>query len=93
MIKPLGPRVLVKRINDEETRSNGGIVIPPKPGDEIRLEKGLVLDCGGPLFKMDGKVDDRGIDVGDVIRYHKSSGVEIDPEHVIVDKINIVGKE
>jgi chaperonin GroES len=51
MVKPIGDRLLIKRVEAEET-TKGGIVIPdsakekPKEGEVIRLGEGRLLDSG-----------------------------------------------
>ena len=50
-VKPIGDRILVKRVEAEET-TKGGIVIPdsakekPKEGEVISLGEGRLLDSG-----------------------------------------------
>ena len=51
IVKPIGDRILIKRVEAEET-TKGGIVIPdsakekPKEGEVIRLGEGRLLDSG-----------------------------------------------
>jgi chaperonin GroES len=62
-IRPLGDRVLVKRIEAEE-KTKGGIVLPdsakekPKEGVVIAVGEGKLLDSG-QRGKIQLKVDDR----------------------------------
>ena len=54
VVKPIGDRILVKRVEAEET-TKGGIVIPdsakekPKEGEVISLGEGRLLDSGERL--------------------------------------------
>ncbi|MHC4599904.1 MAG: co-chaperone GroES [Planctomycetota bacterium] len=51
MVKPIGDRILIRRVEAEET-TKGGIVIPdsakekPKEGEVIRIGEGRLLDSG-----------------------------------------------
>jgi chaperonin GroES len=51
VVKPIGDRLLIKRVEAEQT-TQGGIVIPdsakekPKEGEVIRLGEGRLLDSG-----------------------------------------------
>ena len=73
-LKPLGDRLIVKALEEEETTSSG-IVLPDTAKE--KPQKGKVLAVG------DGKIDDNGnrqpIDVaeGDEVLYSKYGGTEI----------------
>ena len=62
-VRPLGDRILVKRVEAEET-TKGGIVLPdaakekPKEGIVVALGEGKLLDSG-ERASMQLKVDDR----------------------------------
>ena len=70
-IRPLQDRILVKRIDEEET-TKGGIIIPdtakekPSEGKVIAVGKGKVLD--------DGKIRPLDVKIGDRILFGKYSG-------------------
>jgi chaperonin GroES len=90
-IKPLQDRVIVKRIEEEET-SKGGIIIPdsakekPQEGRVVAVGKGKV-DEHGKTTPMDVKVNDR-------VLFGKYSGTEInidDEEHLIMREDDILG--
>ena len=72
--RPLGDRVLVKRV-DEETKTKGGIIIPdtakekPQEGEVIAVGPGA-RDEDGDYIKMDVKTGDR-------ILFGKWSGSEV----------------
>jgi chaperonin GroES len=76
-LKPLGDRVLVKPVEEEETTASG-IVLPDTAKE--KPQKGEVLAVG------DGKIDDDGkrikLDVskGDQVLYSKYGGTEITVE-------------
>ena len=90
-IQPLGDRVLVKPVEQKETK-RGGIIIPdtakekPQEGEVIAVGKGKIGD-DGKLIPMDVKPGDR-------ILYGKYSGNEIkldDVEHLIMHQDDILG--
>ena len=72
--RPLGDRVLVKRV-DEEEKTRGGIIIPdtakekPQEGEVIAVGPGA-RDEEGEYIKMDVKAGDR-------ILFGKWSGTEV----------------
>lgn len=73
-IHPLGDRVLVKSIKDEETR--GGVIIPDMARD--RPERAEVLAVGPGL--RDPKTGDRipvDVNVGDIVVFHRHAGTHI----------------
>ena len=83
--RPLGDRVLVKRV-EEEAKTKGGIIIPdtakekPQEGEVIAVGPGA-KDDNGKLIAMDVKAGDR-------ILFGKWSGAEvkIDGQDLIIMK-------
>ena len=83
--RPLGDRVLVRRVEEEE-KTKGGIIIPdtakekPQEGEVLAIGPGG-RDDAGKLVPMDVKVGDR-------ILFGKWSGTEIklDGEDLIIMK-------
>jgi chaperonin GroES len=73
-LRPLGDRILVKRIKEEE-KTKGGIIIPdtakekPQEGKVVAVGKGKVAD--------DGKLITPEVKAGDKILFGKYSGSEI----------------
>ena len=91
-IRPLQDRVLVKRIDEAEEKTKGGIIIPdtakekPQQGKVIAVGKGKVGD--------DGKITPLDVKVGDRILFGKYSGSEIKlngDEHLIMREDDILG--
>ncbi len=82
-IRPLGDRVIVKRLEEERT-SPGGIVIPdtaaekPMRGEVLAVGNGKVLDSG--------EVRALQVKVGDKVLFGKYSGTEVklDGEEILV---------
>lgn len=90
-IRPLGDRILLKRI-EEEGKSKGGIIIPetakekPQEGKVIAVGKGRMLE--------DGKLIPLEVKKGDRVLFGKYSGAEVKiegVEHLIVKEDDILG--
>jgi len=73
-LKPLGNRVVVKPIEEEDVTS-GGIVLPESAKE--KPQKGKVLAIGPGERDDDGKRIKMDVAEGDVVLYAKYSGTEI----------------
>lgn len=73
-IRPLGDRILVKRIKEEE-KSKGGIIIPDTAKE--KPQEGKVVAVGKGKKTDDGKVIAMDVKAGDRILFGKYSGSEI----------------
>jgi len=91
MIKPLGDRVLVKRL-EEKTTTNSGIIIPDTAKE--KPQEGKVIAVGP------GKTNDKGekipmeVAAGDKILFGKYSGTEVKlegEEYLIMHQDDILG--
>jgi chaperonin GroES len=90
-IKPLGDRVLVKRIEGGE-KTAGGIVIPNTAKE--KLNEGVVCAVGPGARKDDGTRIPLPVKVGDKIVYGKYSGSELKLEgedYMVVREEDIIG--
>lgn len=89
-VKPLGDRILVKRL--EPTRSKkGGIIIPDSAKEKPQEAKVIALGQGKLL--EDGKRAPFEVKVGDKVFINKYGGTEInidDEEHLIVREEDIL---
>jgi chaperonin GroES len=74
-IRPLHDRLIVKRIEDAEQRSAGGIIIPDSAKE--KPQEGKVLAVGKGKKNDDGKVIPLDVKTGDRILFGKYSGSEI----------------
>jgi chaperonin GroES len=90
-IRPLQDRIIVKRIDEEET-TKGGIIIPdtakekPQEGKVIAVGKGKVLE--------DGKVRPLDVKKGNRVLFSKYSGTEVNiegEEHLIIREDDVLG--
>ena len=90
-VKPLGDRVLVKRVDAEET-VKGGIIIPDSAKEKPM--EGKVIAVGSGRVKKDGSRAALEIKVGDRVLVGKYAGTEIkidDKEHVILKEDEVLG--
>ena len=83
--RPLGDRVLVKRV-EEESRTKGGIIIPDTAKE--KPQEGEVVAVGPGARDDSGKVQPLELKAGDKILFGKWSGTEVkvDGEDLIIMK-------
>jgi chaperonin GroES len=91
-IRPLQDRVLVKRIEEAEEKTKGGIIIPDTAKE--KPQQGKVIAVGKGKLADDGKLTPLDVKVGDRILFGKYSGSEIKldgDEHLIMREDDILG--
>ena len=83
--RPLGDRVLVRRV-EEEAKTKGGIIIPDTAKE--KPQEGEVIAVGPGARDEDGKRVPMDVKAGDRILFGKWSGTEvkIDGEDLIIMK-------
>ena len=89
--RPLGDRLLVKRVKEEE-KTKGGIIIPDT-AKEKPIE-GKVISVGNGKRLDDGKIAALDVKAGDVVLFGKYSGTEIKlegEEHLILREEDVLG--
>jgi chaperonin GroES len=89
--RPLGDRVLVKRV-EEEAKTKGGIIIPDTAKE--KPQEGEVLAVGPGGRDDTGKRIDMDVKVGDRILFGKWSGTEVKLEGddlIIMKESDILG--
>ncbi len=89
-LKPLGNRVLAKRLDPEE-KLKGGIILPDSA--KKKQETALVIAIGPGIHNKEGKLQPMPVQVGDKILMDKYSGQEVtlnEEEFVIVKADDIV---
>lgn len=89
-VKPLGERVLVKRIEAEEVKK-GGIIIPDTAKE--KPQQGEVIAVGPGKLDEKGKRTPMDIKKGDRILFGKYSGTEIEidgEEYLIMQEDDIL---
>ena len=83
--RPLGDRVLVKRV-EEEAKTKGGIIIPDTAKE--KPQEGEVVSVGPGARDETGKVQPLDVKPGDRILFGKWSGTEVkvDGEDLLIMK-------
>ena len=90
-IRPLQDRVIVRRIEEKEERSAGGIIIPDTAKEKPQEGKVVAV---GPGRRDDGKLIAPDVKAGDRVLFGKYSGSEIKidgEEHLILREEDILG--
>ena len=91
-IRPLHDRLIVKRIEEQEQKSAGGIIIPDSAKE--KPQEGKVLAVGKGKTNDDGKTIPLDVKAGDRILFGKYSGTEIKiegDEHLIIREDEVLG--
>ena len=89
-IKPLHDRVIVKRVEEEET-TKGGIIIPDTAKE--KPVEGKVVAVGDGKITDDGKKQPLEVKKGDKILFGKYAGTDINidgEEHLIMREDDII---
>jgi chaperonin GroES len=83
--RPLGDRVLVRRVEEEE-KTKGGIIIPDTAKE--KPQEGEVLSVGPGARDDSGKLQPLDVKTGDRILFGKWSGTEVklDGEDLLIMK-------
>ena len=89
-IRPLSDRILVKRIEDKETRK-GGIIIPDTAKE--KPQEGKVIAVGNGKVTDEGKKLPLDVKAGDTILFGKYSGSEVkidDKDYLILKEEDVL---
>jgi chaperonin GroES len=83
--RPLGDRVLIKRV-EEEAKTKGGIIIPDTAKE--KPQEGEVVSVGPGARDDNGKIQPLDVKKGDRILFGKWSGTEVklDGEDLLIMK-------
>jgi chaperonin GroES len=90
-IRPLQDRLLVKRVDEDETTS-GGIIIPDTAKE--KPQEGRVVAAGSGKLGDDGNTVPLEVKKGDRILFSKYSGTEVNvegAEHLIIREDDVLG--
>ena len=90
-VRPLHDRVLIKRIEEQET-VRGGIIIPDSAKE--KPQEGEVVAAGEGKYREDGSRQTLDVKVGDRVLFGKYSGSEVkldDQEFLIMREDEILG--
>ncbi len=89
-IKPLHDRVIVKRIEEQET-TKGGIIIPDTAKE--KPAEGMIIAIGNGIVSDDGTRQPLEVKEGDKVLFGKYAGTEIKidgEEHLIMREDDII---
>ncbi len=90
---PLGDRILVKRSEEDEQKTSGGIIIPdtakekPQEGEVVAVGSGRLLD--------NGERQPVDVAIGDLVLFAKYGGTEVtydSHEYLILREDDILAK-
>jgi len=90
-IRPLQDRLIVKRVDEEET-TKGGIIIPDTAKE--KPQEGKVIAVGKGKLNEDGKLQPLDVKKGDKVLFSKYSGTEVNidgEEHLIIREDDVLG--
>jgi chaperonin GroES len=90
-VKPLGGRVLVKRLEETE-KTKGGIIIPDSAKEKPK--EGEIVALGTGKLDKDGKKVAFNVKVGDRVLFTSYAGTEVtvdDHEYLIMSEEDILG--
>jgi chaperonin GroES len=89
--KPLHDRILIKRVEEQET-ARGGIIIPDTAKE--KSQEGMVVAVGTGRVLENGAVVPVGVEIGDRILFGKYAGAEVkiaSEDYVILREDDIAG--
>ena len=90
-VRPLGDRVLVKRVNSE-TKTKGGIIIPDTAQE--KPAEAVVVAVGPGAVRDDGSRRELLLKTGDRILFGKYTGTDVvidGEEHLILRESDVLG--
>ena len=87
-LRPLGDRVLVKRMASAE-KTASGLIIPDAAQEKAQM--GAVLAVGPGKKDRDGRLQPIDIQVNDIIFFGKYSGTDAGDELLIIKEDEILG--
>ena len=90
-VKPLGNRVLLKRVEEDE-QVKGGIIIPDSAKEKPQEAEVVALGTGKKAD--DGSSHEFAVSVGDRVLTSKYGGTEVkvgDVDYILVDEDDILG--
>jgi chaperonin GroES len=86
--RPLGDRVLIQRLENEDV-TEGGIIIPDSAKE--RAQTGQVIAVGQGRIDANGKIIPMNVKVGDKIFFGKYAGTEAGDDCIIIREEDILG--
>ncbi len=90
-IRPLQDRIIIRRIDEEETTA-GGLIIPDTAKE--KPQEGKVIAVGKGVIRDDGKLQKLDVKKGDRVLFGKFAGTEVTldgTEYVIIREDDVLG--
>jgi len=90
-VRPLQDRILVQRVEEEET-TKGGIIIPDTAKE--KPQEGKVVAVGNGKVGEDGTARPLDVKAGDRVLFSKYAGTEVNidgEEHLIIREDDVLG--
>ena len=90
-IRPLQDRIIVQRIEEDET-TKGGIIIPDSAKE--KPQEGKAIAVGNGKVTEDGKLQPLDVKKGDRLLFSKYAGTEVTIEgedHLIIREDDVLG--
>jgi chaperonin GroES len=78
-IRPLGDRVVIQSVEEDEGTFAGGRLVLPETAKE-KPQKGLIVAVGGGRKDDNGKIIAMDVEVGQHVLYAKYAGTEVKVE-------------
>ena len=91
-LQPLGDRVIVKPLSEEDSKTPSGIYIPDTAKE--KPQEGEVVAVGPGAKNENGKVAPMDVKIGDIVLFGKWSGTEVKidgKEYSIMKESDIMG--
>ena len=91
-LQPLGDRVVVKAMSEDEMKTASGIYIPDTAKE--KPQEGEVVAVGPGAKNEDGKLTPMDVKMGDIVLFGKWSGTEVKidgKEYSIMKESDIMG--
>jgi chaperonin GroES len=88
-LRPLHDRVLLQRVEEQEEKTVGGIIIPDAAKEKSQV--GKVLAVGPGKVGADGKLVSMTVKVGDLVLFSKYAGTDAGDDRLVVREDDILG--
>jgi chaperonin GroES len=87
--RPLGDRILIKRLENDNKTESGLLYIPDSAKEKAQL--GAVIAVGEGRLNPEGKRVPVQVAVGDTVFFGKYSGTEAGVDHLIIREDELLG--
>lgn len=88
-IRPLSDRIILKRVEEEESKTSGGIFIPEAAKEKAQI--GTVIAVGPGKINTSGILIPTTLKVGDSVFFGKYAGTEISEDYLILKEEEVLG--